>query len=193
MFAREGNSLESGWRPWIDAHEDCRGGQRLAGGDRGGVVVPSRPAAARPARAGDHRSPAPAAARRAAAGDGRRRRGGSEGGSEASQSAPTGSQEAAPARRRRSSPRPMPGNRRTWPGRIPKQRAGQFAMGDFDGAMLPETALPEAAPRTHKIVDGDTLAALAERYWARRTPPRRSSRPTATCSATRKSCPSASN
>jgi phage tail protein X len=41
---------------------------------------------------------------------------------------------------------------------------GSSRWGISMGQMLPEAVAPEAPPRTHTIVDGDSLAALAERY-----------------------------
>ncbi|MGO8690618.1 MAG: LysM peptidoglycan-binding domain-containing protein [Thermoguttaceae bacterium] len=41
---------------------------------------------------------------------------------------------------------------------------GSSRWGISMGQVLPETAAPEVAPRIHTIVDGDSLAALAERY-----------------------------
>jgi nucleoid-associated protein YgaU len=84
------------------------------------------------------------------------------GGCEASQSAPAGSQEAGPT----TIVTPVdagqpPDLARSYPNsNVP----GSSRWGISMGQMLPETAFPEAAPRTHKIVDGDTLAALGERY-----------------------------
>ncbi len=85
------------------------------------------------------------------------------GGCEGWQSAPTGSEEASPTT---TIVTPVdagqpPDLARSYPnGSVP----GSSRWGISMVQMLPETALPEAAPRTHKVVDGDTLAALGERY-----------------------------
>ena len=86
------------------------------------------------------------------------------GGCVASQSAPTGSQEPVAAGDDRHARR-MPGNRPTWPGRIPMPACRAARGGGFPwGKCCRRPSLPEAAARSHTIVDGDTLAALAERY-----------------------------
>ena len=85
------------------------------------------------------------------------------GGGEASQSAPTGSQEAAPAITvvtPADAGQAPPELARSYPD---SSLPGNSQWGISMGQMLPEAVQP-AATRTHKIVDGDTLSALAERY-----------------------------
>ncbi len=86
------------------------------------------------------------------------------GGGEASQSAPTGSQEAAPAITivtPADAGQAPPELARSYPD---NSLPGNSRWGVSMVQMLPEALPPQQAPRIHKIVDGDTLPALAERY-----------------------------